>query len=96
MTTFNLRLIPLLPFLGAALLMLFGRSWKRDTVVLVARWRHRRAPAASSLDAFFTRLPEAAEPAASPTWSGPGSTARRPRKVDLGLPHGRAVGPAAA
>ncbi|HVR62790.1 MAG TPA: NADH-quinone oxidoreductase subunit L [Polyangia bacterium] len=57
---FNLRLIPLLPFLGAALLLLFGRRWKRDTVVLVAA----TAIAASclvSLDAFFARLPEAAE-----------------------------------
>ncbi len=34
--TFNLRLIPLLPFLGAAILMLFGRKWSRDTVVAVA------------------------------------------------------------
>ena len=33
---FNLRLIPLLPFIGATLLFLFGRRWKRDTVVLVA------------------------------------------------------------
>ena len=34
--TFNLRLIPLLPFLGATLLMLFGRKWTRDTVFIVA------------------------------------------------------------
>ncbi|HSS38723.1 MAG TPA: hypothetical protein VLT58_08135, partial [Polyangia bacterium] len=34
--TFNLRLIPLLPFLGAAILMLFGRKWSRDTVLAVA------------------------------------------------------------
>ncbi len=57
--TFNLRLIPLLPFLGAAILMLFGRKWKRDTVFLVAAG----AIAASCLvafDAFFTALPGAA------------------------------------
>jgi len=33
---FNLRLIPLMPFIGATLLMLFGRRWKRETVVLIA------------------------------------------------------------
>jgi len=57
--TFNLRLIPLLPFLGAAILMLFGRKWKRDTVLLVAAG----AIAGSCLvafDAFFTALPQAA------------------------------------
>ena len=57
---FNLRLIPLLPFIGATLLMLFGRRWKRETVVLVAC----SAVLAAGLvvfDAFFTRLPEAAE-----------------------------------
>ncbi len=57
--TFNLRLIPLLPFLGAAILMLFGRKWKRDTVLIVAAG----AIAGSCLvafDAFFTALPRAA------------------------------------
>ncbi len=57
--TFNLRLIPLLPFLGAAILMLFGRKWSRDTVVAVAAG----AIAGSclvALDAFFTALPLAA------------------------------------
>ncbi len=57
--TFNLRLIPLLPFLGAAILMLFGRKWSRDTVVAVAAG----AIAGSCLvaiDAFFTALPLAA------------------------------------
>jgi NADH-quinone oxidoreductase subunit L len=56
--TFNLRLIPLLPFLGAAILMLFGRKWKRDTVLLVAAG----AIAGSCLvaiDAFFSALPDA-------------------------------------
>jgi NADH-quinone oxidoreductase subunit L len=57
--TFNLRLIPLLPFLGAAILMLFGRKWSRDSVVAVAAG----AIAGSCLvaiDAFFTALPLAA------------------------------------
>ena len=57
---FNLRLIPLLPFIGAALLMLFGRRWKRDTVVLVAATAIL-ASCFVAFDAFFTRLPEAAE-----------------------------------
>jgi NADH-quinone oxidoreductase subunit L len=58
--TFNLRLIPLLPFLGATLLMLFGRKWKRDTVVMVAAL----AIAGScilALDAFFFALPKAGD-----------------------------------
>ena len=61
--TFNLRLIPLLPFLGAAVLMLFGRKWKRDTV---ASWRAGAIAAACfvAVDAFFSALPEAAEAAA--------------------------------
>jgi NADH-quinone oxidoreductase subunit L len=57
--TFNLRLIPLLPFLGAAILMLFGRKWSRDTVLAVAAG----AIAGSCLvaaDAFFSALPAAA------------------------------------
>jgi len=56
--TFNLRLIPLLPFLGAAILMLFGRKWSRDSVVVVAAG----AIAGScivAVDAFFTALPSA-------------------------------------
>ncbi|HET6151285.1 MAG TPA: NADH-quinone oxidoreductase subunit L [Polyangia bacterium] len=57
---FNLRLIPLMPFIGAALLMLFGRRWKRDTVVLVAAGAVL-ASCFVAVDAFFTRLPEAAE-----------------------------------
>jgi NADH-quinone oxidoreductase subunit L len=57
---FNLRLIPLLPFLGAALLLLFGRRWKRDTVVMVAAGAIL-ASCFVAFDAFFTRLPEAAE-----------------------------------
>jgi len=57
---FNLRLIPLLPFLGAATLILFGRKWKRDTVLLVAAGAIAAA-AFLSFDAFFTLLPEARE-----------------------------------
>src|SRR5450432_1849476 len=59
-TMFNLRLIPLLPFLGAAVLILFGRRWTRETVLAVAAG----AIAGSALvafDAFFTRLPAVAE-----------------------------------
>jgi NADH-quinone oxidoreductase subunit L len=57
---FYLRLIPLLPFLGAATLILFGRRWKRDTVLLVAAGAIAAA-AFLSFDAFFTALPEASE-----------------------------------
>src|SRR4051812_7812412 len=57
---FNVRLIPLLPFLGAALLLLFGRRCKRDTVVTVAGGAILAA-CFVAFDAFFTRLPEAAE-----------------------------------
>src|SRR5579872_3381513 len=57
---FNLRLIPLLPFIGAALLLLFGRRWKRDTVVLVACAAIAGA-CLVALDAYFSKLPEAAE-----------------------------------
>jgi NADH:ubiquinone oxidoreductase subunit 5 (subunit L)/multisubunit Na+/H+ antiporter MnhA subunit len=60
--TFNLRLIPLLPFLGAALLMLFGRRWKRETVVFVAAGAVL-ASCFVAFDAFFTSLPQAAEAA---------------------------------
>ena len=35
-TTFALRLIPLMPFLGAAVLMLFGRKLSRDWVNIIA------------------------------------------------------------
>ena len=81
--TFNLRLIPLLPFLGAAILMLFGRKWKRDTVLIVAAG----AIAGSCLvafDAFFTALPGAAAGGGLRdvvgTWIAAGSL-----KIDLGL-----------
>src|SRR5690349_9333051 len=55
---FDLRLIPLLPFVGAALLMLFGRKWSRDAVFVVAALAIGAA-CIVSLDAFFTALPEA-------------------------------------
>ncbi len=81
--TFNLRLIPLLPFLGATILMLFGRKWKRDTVLLVAAG----AIAGSCLvafDAFFTALPGAAARGGLHdvvgTWIAAGSL-----KIDLAL-----------
>jgi len=81
--TFNLRLIPLLPFAGAAILMLFGRKWKRDTVLLVAAG----AIAGSCLvafDAFFTALPGAASKGGLHdvvgTWMAAGSL-----KIDLAL-----------
>ncbi len=77
---FNLRLIPLLPFLGAAILILFGRKWSRDTVVGVAAG----AIAGSCIlvvDAFFTALP-LAEPNGLRdtvgTWIAAG-----PLKIDL-------------
>ena len=56
--TFDLRLIPLLTFLGAVLLMLFGRKWSRDTVFLVAALAIGAA-CIVSIDAFFTALPDA-------------------------------------
>jgi NADH-quinone oxidoreductase subunit L len=58
--TFYLRFIPLLPFLGATLLMLFGRKWKRDTVFLVAALAIAGA-CVLAIDAFFFALPQAGE-----------------------------------
>ena len=55
---FNLGLIPLLPFLGAAVLMLFGRRWTRDTVFIVAALAIGAA-CVVSVDAFFFQLPDA-------------------------------------
>jgi NADH-quinone oxidoreductase subunit L len=84
---FNLRLIPLMPFLGAALLLLFGRRWKRETVVLVAAGAIL-ASALVTLDAFLGRLPHAAEAGGlhDVVWSwltvGSGDSAL---KVDLAL-----------
>ncbi|HET6194997.1 MAG TPA: proton-conducting transporter membrane subunit, partial [Acetobacteraceae bacterium] len=60
---FNLRLIPLLPFLGATLLFFFGRRWKRQTVVWVAAGAIAAA-AFVSLQAFIQgllQLPEVRE-----------------------------------
>jgi NADH-quinone oxidoreductase subunit L len=56
--TFDLRLIPLLPFLGAVVLMLFGRKMARDTVFVIATLAIGAA-CMVSIDAFFTRLPDA-------------------------------------
>jgi NADH-quinone oxidoreductase subunit L len=55
---FNLGLIPLLPFLGATVLMLFGRKWSRDTVFIVAALAIGAA-CMVAIDAFFTALPNA-------------------------------------
>jgi len=56
--SFNLRLIPLLPFLGATILILFGRRMKRGTVVGVAAGAIAAA-AFLAFAAFFQYLPEA-------------------------------------
>src|SRR3569623_1460021 len=58
--SFNLRLIPLLPFLGATILILFGRRMKRGTVVAVASGAIAAA-AFLAFTAFFQYLPEVAE-----------------------------------
>src|SRR5262245_59043940 len=55
---FNLGLIPLLPFVGAAVLMLFGRKWSRDTVFIVAALAIG-AVCIVSIDGFFFVLPDA-------------------------------------
>src|SRR5262249_2681363 len=55
---FSLRLIPMLPFLGALVLFLFGRKWSRDTVFIVAALAVGAA-CMLSIDAFFTALPHA-------------------------------------
>jgi NADH-quinone oxidoreductase subunit L len=56
-TTFALRLIPLMPFIGAALLMLFGRKWSRDFVLVVAAGAIG-ASALVAFDAYFHALPQ--------------------------------------
>ena len=58
--SFNLRLIPLLPFLGAAILILFGRRFSRQTVVGVAAGAIAGA-AFLAFTAFFQALPSVAE-----------------------------------
>ncbi|MFL5306563.1 MAG: NADH-quinone oxidoreductase subunit L, partial [Polyangia bacterium] len=78
--SFNLRLIPLMPFLGAAILMLFGRKWRRDTVLVVAAGAIACA-AIVVFDAVFTALPGAGPGGLTDvvgTWMGAGSL-----KVDL-------------
>jgi NADH-quinone oxidoreductase subunit L len=57
--SFNLRLIPLLPFLGAAFLILFGRGLRRPWVHLIATMAIGAACLVSA-HAFFIFLPEAA------------------------------------
>jgi len=57
---FSLRFIPLMPFIGATLLMLFGRKWRRETVWLVACGTIF-CSCLVSVDAFFSRLAEAGE-----------------------------------
>jgi NADH-quinone oxidoreductase subunit L len=56
---FNLRIIPLLPFLGAALLMVAGRGMRRQWVHLFATLAIG-ASCLASLDAFFAYLPDVA------------------------------------
>ncbi|HVY39953.1 MAG TPA: NADH-quinone oxidoreductase subunit L, partial [Polyangia bacterium] len=78
--SFNLRLIPLMPFLGAAILILFGRKWRRDTVLVVAAGAIGCA-AMVVFDAVFTGLPHAGPGGLTDvvgTWMAAGSL-----KVDL-------------
>src|SRR6185436_9027491 len=80
---YSLRLIPLLPFAGAALLFFFGRALRRD-------WAHIFATLAiagsclASAYAFFSALPEAREAGGLHdlvwTWMSSDSL-----KLDLGL-----------
>src|SRR5881394_183285 len=58
--SFNLRLIPLLPFIGATILILFGRFFSRKTVVAIAAGALAGA-AFLAFTAFFRFLPEVAE-----------------------------------
>ncbi|HEY0711849.1 MAG TPA: NADH-quinone oxidoreductase subunit L, partial [Polyangia bacterium] len=58
--SFNLRLIPLLPFLGAAFLILFGRGLRRPWVHLIATMAIG-ASCLVSVHAFFIFLPGASE-----------------------------------
>jgi NADH-quinone oxidoreductase subunit L len=56
-TTFALRLIPLMPFLGAAFLMLFGRKVSREWVGIIAA-AAIGASAFVAFDAYFAKLPQ--------------------------------------
>jgi NADH-quinone oxidoreductase subunit L len=56
-TTWALRLIPLMPFLGATVLMLFGRKLSRDWVNIVAAGAIGAA-AIAAFDAYFQALPQ--------------------------------------
>src|SRR5687767_10189097 len=57
---FSLYLIPLLPFLGAAWLFLFGRTMSRQWVHLIATLAIGSSCLAT-LDAFFVHLPAVRE-----------------------------------
>jgi NADH-quinone oxidoreductase subunit L len=80
---FNLRLIPLLPFLGAAFLIIFGRKFSRPWVHLVATLAIG-ASCLVSLDAFFRYLPSVSEQGGLKdlvyTWMASGDL-----KIDLAL-----------
>jgi NADH-quinone oxidoreductase subunit L len=80
---FNLRIIPLLPFIGAALLMVAGRGMRRQWVHLFATLAIGCA-AVASLYTFFFFLPEASEQGGLRdvvwTWIASGDL-----KVDLAL-----------
>jgi NADH-quinone oxidoreductase subunit L len=58
--SFNLRLIPLLPLLGAAFLILFGRNFRRQWVHLIATLAIGSA-CLVALEAFFVHLPKVSE-----------------------------------
>src|SRR3954466_12268221 len=57
---YSLRLIPLLPFAGAAFLFFFGRSMRRDSAHIIATTAIAGSCLAA-LYAFFGALPEARE-----------------------------------
>src|SRR6185436_2794443 len=57
---YSLRLIPLLPFLGAAVLFFFGRWMRRDWAHIIATLAIAGSCLASAY-AFVTVLPEARE-----------------------------------
>ncbi len=54
--SFNLRLIPLLPFLGAAILIILGRKWSRPWVHLIATLAIGSSFLVAA-EAFFAHLP---------------------------------------
>jgi NADH-quinone oxidoreductase subunit L len=79
-TTFALRLIPLMPLLGAAYLMLFGRKISREWVSIIASGAIG-ASAIVSFDAYFAHLPSVGDGALTDvlwTWMQAGDL-----KIDL-------------